>query len=504
MSMFRLPCPSLSVLAVLCLVELGAQPACAQEAQESRPALSSRPVTLSACPEIPREDALPALCVPPSSEEEPKPPVVVTLQVPSGTPLRIALDEQTRIAHPGAAIHGRIVEPVYAFDQIVIPAGSAVAGHVTQVAPVSAWRKTMSYANGDFSPYHKYEVAFETLTLPDGKQLAIPSTASPGTAEMVHLVSSPEREQEEKKKNAAARAVADTKQETSDKVHGAMDDIRSPGRMHRLKQWLLARLPYHRQYLEQGTRFNASLNEPLDFGSTTRTEGQLALLGSMIPPESLMHARLVLEVSSASATRGNPVLAILTEPIYSPDHRVILPAETKLIGEVLQARPARKLHRNGELRVIFEHLETPNGSLRPVQGSLEGVEVDRAAHLKLDEEGGAHATDSKTRYLSTGFAIAVAALASHPDAEHGTTDPGGDPAVRTGAGGSGLGLAGGLITFAARSLPVSIAFGVYGASSSIYSNFLSRGHEVVLPRDTALEIGFGATHPAQNDAASRP
>jgi len=501
MWMFRLLRLSLCGLATLCLTDLSARPS---RAQDVRPALSSRPVTLSACPEVPREDSLPALCVPPSTEEEPKPTVIVTLQIPSGTPLRIALDERTRIAHPGTAIHGRIVEPVYAFDEIVIPAGSLVTGHVSQIAPVSALRRTMSYTNGDFSPDHKYEVAFDTLTLPNGKQLAIPSTASPATAEMVHLVSRPEREQAEKKKNAAARAVADAKQDTADKFHGAMDEIRSPGRMQRMEQWLVARLPYHKQYLQPGTRFNASLNEPLYFGVATRTEAQLALLGSAIPPDSLMHARLVLEVSSASATRGNPVLAILTEPVYSPDHYLILPAETRLIGEVLQARPARKLHRNGELRVMFEHLETPDGALRPVQGSLEGIEVDRAAHLKLDEEGGAHATDSKTRYLSTGFAIAVAALASHPDYERGTIDPGGDPAVRAGAGGSGFGLAGSLISLAARSTPVSIAFGVYGASSSIYTNFLSRGHEVVLQRDTALEIGFGTPHPAPKEAASHP
>ena len=31
-------------------------------------------------------------------------------------------------------------------------------------------------------------------------------------------------------------------------------------------------------------------------------------------------------------------------------------------------------------------------------GNLEGVEVDRKANMKLDEEGGARTTDSKTRY----------------------------------------------------------------------------------------------------------
>jgi len=488
-----------AAIAALCLAHVVVRPCAAQEPPAK---LSARPAPPSGCTEIPREDALPALCVPPSGvEDEDRPVATIALQIPDGTPLRIALDQRTRIAHAGAAVHGRVVETVYAFDQVVIPAGTIATGRVTQVAPISSIRRSLSYANGDLSPRHKYQVTFDSLTLPDGRQITIQTTVSPGTAEMVHLISHP-RQGEEKKKSAAARAVADATQETRDNVHGALDQIRSPGRMHRLKQWLVARLPYRRQYLEPDTRFNASLDAPLDFGVATRTADQLAFLGTALPPDSLMHARLLLEVSSASATRGNPVVATLTEPIYSPDRRVILPAETRLIGSVLQARPARKLHRNGVLRVIFEHVEMPDGALRPVQGTLEGLEVDRAARLKLDEEGGAHATDSKTRYLSTGFAIAVAVLASRPDTERGTTDPGGDPAIRTGAGGSGFGLAGGLITLVARSSPLSIAFGVYGASTSIYTNFLSRGHDVVLPRDTSLEIGFGAPHPSSNPASS--
>jgi hypothetical protein len=114
----------------------------------------------------------------------------------------------------------------------------------------------------------------------------------------------------------------------------------------------------------------------------------------------------------------------------------------------------------------------------------------------LDEEGGAHTTDSKTRYLSTGLTILLAAAASHPDAEHGTSDAAGDPGVRTAAGGSGFRLAGAVISLAAKSTPVSIAFSAYGAGSSIYSNFLSRGREVVFPKDTPLEIGFGNPHPS--------
>jgi hypothetical protein len=92
---------------------------------------------------------------------------------------------------------------------------------------------------------------------------------------------------------------------------------------------------------------------------------------------------------------------------------------------------------------------------------------------------------AKTRYLSTGLAVLLAAAAAHPDVEHGAADAGGDPGVQTAAGGSGFRLAGAVLSFAAKSTPVSIGFGIYGASASIYSNFLSRGHDLVLPKDTS-------------------
>jgi hypothetical protein len=430
--------------------------------------------------------------------------VRIILKLPEGTSLRIAIDQRTRISHVGEAVQGHVVETVYAFDEPVIPSGTVATGRVTQIAPIPKLRRAQSYANGDFSPFHQYQVTFDRLTLPDGRELAIETTVAPGAAEVVHLVSKPQSsddEKNEKNKSGRARAIDTAKeqvkdgvQETSASAHQAVDEIRTPGRMHRLKQYVLAQSPYRRQYLETGTRFNASLEQELDFGSETHSEDHLALLGSLPLMDTVLHARLVLEVSSATATRGSPVVAELTQPVYSADHRLLLPSGSRLIGQVVEARPARHLHRNGELRVIFEHIEVPGGNLQEVQGTLEGIEVNRAAHMKLDEEGGARATDSRTRYLSTGVALLMAAAAAHPDVDHSTVDQADDPAVRAGSGASGFGLAGTLIGLAAKSNAVSIVFSAYGASASIYTNFLSRGREVVLPKDAPLEIGLGISH----------
>jgi hypothetical protein len=514
------PCLPLSLL--LSASAFG-QAAPAPAATQDEPATSPR---VAACDEAPREDATALLCAPPSSAEEARTaeveliaPATIPLNLPAGTPLRIAVDQRTRIDHPGAVVHGKVVETVYAFDQQVIPAGSVATGRVKSIASVPGLRRAMAYTNGDFSPYRRYEVTFDMVTLPGGKQLPITTTVMPGTAEVVHLVSNPAK-QKGVAGQAADRAKAEAKgkiQEAKAQARESWDKLTAPGKMHRLKEFLLAQSPYRRQYLQPGTRFVADLDAPLAFGETTRTSEQLAAVGSEPVPDSTLKARLVAEVSSATATRGTPVTAILTEPLYSPTHQLILPANSRLVGEVIKAKSARKLHRNGELRVVFERIETseeatqalaqlqiqaqaqaersqaPAERTQAMIGNLEGVEVDRRANIQLDEEGGAHTTTSKTRYLSSGLAVVLAAAASHTEVEHGTTEMAG-PGVRTAAGGSGFRLTGALLSLVAKSTPVSVAIGAYGASMSIYANFLSRGHDVILPKDTPLEIGFGPPH----------
>jgi hypothetical protein len=500
----------LAALAAFAL-QFAVHPSYAQTAEFS----SDHPTHISPvqCTEAPGGNHLKLVCpapvffpAEPADDDDSEPAIPIVLKLPEGTALRIAVDERTRVSRVGETVKGHVLQAVYAFDQPVIPEGSVVTGRITEIASIPVLERAESYANGDFSPFRPYKVTFDHLTLPDGRELAVDTTVAPGSADVVHLVSKPARNADESQnhKNGASRAMDAAKQqvragvqEANDSAHQAAEEIRKPGKMHRLKQFLVSQSPYRRQFIEVGTRFNASLNEELDFGSDNHSREQLAELGSLPVADTRLHARLVLELSSATATRGTPVIAELTEPVYSADDHLLMPAGSRLIGQVVEARPAKRLHRNGELRVIFEHIEVPGGNLEEAQGTLEGIEVSRAAHLKLDEEGGARATDSKARYLSTGFALLMAAAVSHAEVDHHKgQDSGGDPAVRAGAGASGFGWAGTVIALAAKSNVVSIAFSAYGASASIYTNFLSRGREVVLPKNAPLEIGLGTRHPS--------
>jgi hypothetical protein len=55
-------------------------------------------------------------------------------------------------------VHGEIIETVYAFDQPVIPAGSAITGHIKKFEPVKKWRRIQAYANGNFTPARDYHI----------------------------------------------------------------------------------------------------------------------------------------------------------------------------------------------------------------------------------------------------------------------------------------------------------------------------------------------------------
>ena len=64
---------------------------------------------------------------------QPAPPQTVALTVAKGSPLQVALDQEVRVKKVGQLVHARIVEPVYAFDRIVVPVGSEIVGEITNI-----------------------------------------------------------------------------------------------------------------------------------------------------------------------------------------------------------------------------------------------------------------------------------------------------------------------------------------------------------------------------------
>jgi hypothetical protein len=406
--------------------------------------------------------------------------LTVAMTVPSGTPIKVALDSEVRIREVGQAIHGKTTQPVYAFDKLLIPVGTPMNGKVSAIDAVSKKVRTLDAMDGNFSPVRAVHVQFDELVMADGRVVPMHTVASPAPDGVLKFVPANEKAQPKNKvQDAASKKVSATRQEIRRQWAELQKQIHEPGKMHKLKRLAVAQLPMHPQYIDMGTSFNADLQQPLDFGSESIKPEALVNIGAPPPSGSAVHARLVTPLNSSTSKKGDPVEALITEPLVVSDH-LILPEGSVIRGSVMQVQPARRLARNGQLRILFHEVAPPDGVAQKVQTSLEGVAVAKGEHLELDAEGGAQVTTPRTRYLTAGLQVAAAAFSDD------------DPAPSAANGASGFRFAGMIVGVLARSRVVSRGFGAYGAATSVYYHFLARGRDVVYPRDMAMVIGLGS------------
>jgi type IV secretory pathway VirB10-like protein len=425
---------------------------------------------------------------PPSGEPtQPAPPQTVVLTVAKGLPLQVALDREVRLRKVGQAVHGRIVEPVYAFDRIVVPVGSEVIGKVTKIETLSGGKRTQAALNADFTPRRKVEIGFDELVLGDGRRFPMHTNVTPGSGQIIELVTAAN---EKAKKNIvndkASEKINEAKQQAHQEWDNAMKQLKTPGKIQRLERYGEAQLPVHRQYIPAGTVFFAELQDPLNFGSEVMTVPAASSIGSEIPEGSVVHARLVTPLSSATSHKGQDVEAVLSQPLMDGD-RLILPQGSRLKGTVKQAQPARRMKRNGQLRIAFSELVPPDGIEQKIVSTLQGVQAGKDANVKLDSEGGAEATTSKSRYLATVVSVGIAAEGLLGDNWLSADNTGG----QTLGGASGFKVVGLVVGAVARSRAFGITMGAYGGAVSIYSHFIARGREVEFPKNTAMQIGIG-------------
>jgi len=334
-------------------------------------------------------------------------------------------------------------------------------------------------------------VQFDELVMADGRHVALQTVASPAPDGVLRFVSADETEKTNGVEDAAGKEVSAMRQAIHQQWSELQKQIHEPGKVHKLKRIALSQLPVHPQYIDAGTSFNADLLQPLDFGTETVRPESMTGIGSPPPTGSVVHVRLVTPLSSSTAKKGDPVEALITEPLVVSDH-LILPEGSMIKGSVIEVQPARRLGRNGQLRILFHQVEPPNGLEQKVETNLEGVVVAKDEHLKLDAEGGAQVTTPRTRYLTTGIAVMLAATQAAPDRDAGQGNPSvGEAGSSAANGASGFRFVGMIVGLAAHSRVVSAGFGSYGAAMSIYYHFLARGRDVVYPKDMAMVIGLG-------------
>lgn len=430
--------------------------------------------------------------------------VNVPLLVSAGVPLRTYVTKRLRM-RLDEPVQAKLIDPIYAFDRIVVPGGADLQGHVTKLDPVSKMKRAQALLNGDFTPLHFARVEFTSITMPDGHSLPIHTADSEGLL----TIYSPPRPSKKPAKTqprntgvlgtAKQQAQQQVQQQISARTRGVIDLVRSPNKKEWLEDYLIKKLPYHPQWYRRNTRFDATLSASLDFGMASVSSDVLRNVG-MPGGESYGQVRLLTDLSSAHADKNTPVSGVLSQPIFSPDQKLIVPEGTLLTGHVRNAQAARWFHRGGKLRFTFDRVELPAiTALPPISIErtpvlLSAAESDPRARVKVDSEGDAKATESKARLLAPVLALLVASRAADNDAGRDRVGNAGGEANyggRTTGGFSGFGLAGSLA--AQGSKTVGSVLGYYGLGWTVFNTIISRGNEVEFKKNTAISVRFGAS-----------
>ena len=406
---------------------------------------------------------------PTASPAAPQRPVL-----PAGTSLQVEIIRHYPMK-AGEAVEGQLVHPIYFQGRLVLPKDTILHGTVTSLQPDSKnrWHGRL---RGDFTPFHTAQVQFDELMLPSGP-LAFTTTGATTGATVLHL-SAPGATP---KQSLVAREWASAKTQ----MHDRIAFFTAPGRKDRALQILYHQLPYHPERIPAHTAWSFELNAPLPLPDRPTFPPEAAPSAPVAggPETWAVNALLTAEVTSATAKSGDPVQALVVEPVFDKDLQLVVPQGSVLMGRVTSAKSARSLGRNGRLRFTFQQVRFPAGTGpaapdRPVEGALAGATPEGTQGLSLDAEG----TIKPKSESSVIAPLLLTALAGR------ALDNDGNLTVQTGVASNGFGLVGRIVGIVAGNRSLAAGLGYYAAALSLYENFLHKGRDVIFPKDTRIEI----------------
>lgn len=394
-----------------------------------------------------------------------------SVTIPVGVPLRIQIDHRYRV-HSGTHIEGHLIAPIDHIDHVVIPANTRVSGMILGMHRVSEPSRTRALLDGQFTPPAVAAVRFDSLVLPNGVTLPIQTAVTERDAEFVTMSASGKSGL-----RAEARAVIRAQK------HAALETLHHPHLGDRVQKWVYAQLPWSPATIWSGTQYDAELTAPLTVpGPQPAPLPQAAIQGS---PTGLLDARLLTPLSSATNHRGTSVTAVVTRPLLTADGKqVVYPEGTAMTGIVTVSRRARWFARNGQLRFTFQSIAREGAAPAVIHGQLAGAEASPDAHMKVSVEGTAKSSPGPGKYVAP---LALGVMATSAFDGDATSNP-----VHSGVDSNGFGFAARILVMSSANATLLHSFAVFAVSKSIYYRWIARGHEVVFPKDTRVEVLLNA------------
>jgi hypothetical protein len=389
-----------------------------------------------------------------------------TLVVEPGNDFRAALEKGVRLKAPGQPITARLLEPVYAGEVLAIPAGSTIKGHVSAISTAPMRKRAGRLLSGDFTPPKTAQVTFDQLVLSDGTTVSIHSDSAVGLGRVANSRYLP------KAQRPGVRQ----------KLRGAMAPLREPNKLQRLGQAVVTSLPYHPEYIDQGTVFDTALLEPVTLLIPVQPNS------ASLQASDYLHLHLLTPINSGTSTAGAQIEAVVSQPYYQADHQLLYPAGTRITGTVEKATSARWLKKNGSIVFAFHSVQMPDGTTRDLHSTVGGIQAERSEGLNVGEEGEIKATTSTFERVLAPVSLIGPSRAVADSTLQKTAWS------RSGEGRRGFGLLG--AGAAQASVGTAIGFGYFGAAKRLCDAFIAKGSNVELPVHTPIFLRLDSNDPS--------
>ena len=388
------------------------------------------------------------------------------LVVEPGNDFRASLQKGVRLKKVGQPITAKLLEPVYAGETLAIPAGATVKGHVSSISKVPMRKRVGRLLDGDFTPPKIAHVTFDQLMLSDGSVVPVHSDSTVGIGRVANSRYLP------KSQRPGARQ----------KLKSAMAPLREPNKLQRLGEAALTSLPYHPEYIDQGTVFDTALLEPVSL----LTEVRRTPASTQIATDYL-NLHLLTPINSSTSQAGAQIEAVVSQPYYQADHQLLYPAGTILTGTVQKASSAGWMKRNGSIVFAFRSVQMPDGTTRDIHSTVGGIQAESSEGLDVGKEGEIKATTSTfARILAPVSLIGPSRAVSDSTLQKTAWS-------RSGEGRKGFGLLG--AGAAQASVGTAIGFGYFGAAKKLCNAFLTKGSNVELPTHTPIFLRLDSNNP---------
>jgi hypothetical protein len=388
-----------------------------------------------------------------------------SLVVQPGNDFRAALEKGVRLKSVGQPITAKLLEPVYAGEALAVPAGSTIKGHISAIS-TAPHKRVGRLLSGDFTPPKMAHVTFDQLVLSDGTTVPIHSDSAVGLGRVANSKYLPKAE----------------RPGVGQKLKGAMAPLREPHKMQRLGEAVVTSLPYHPEYVDQGTVFDTALLEPLTLLAPVQPDA------ASRQASDYLHLHLMTPVSSSASTAGSQIEAVVSQPYYQADHQLLYPAGTRLTGTIQKASSAGWMKKNGSVVFSFRSVEMPDGTMRDLHSTVGGIQAERSQGLDVGKEGEIKATTSTLERVLAPVALIGPSRAVADSTLQKTAWS------RSAEGRKGFGLLGAGVAQASAS--TAIGFGYFGAAKRICDAFITKGSNVELPVNTPIALRLDSDDPS--------